>query len=99
MVFYGDLFRVFPHPDKSMKSTKWMVPSEVFSQLQGQHKAALENMIKGMFTNVSDGQYDEAKKFLDFIVMYQKGVGSDLYPDQSKIDQEILFNSLGSSLK
>ncbi len=95
MVFYGDLFRVFPHPDKSMKSTKWMVPSEVFSQLQGQHKAALENMIKGMFTNVSDGQYDEAKKFLDFIVMYQKGVGSDLYPDQSKIDQEILFNKLG----
>ncbi|MEA2049282.1 MAG: cytochrome c biogenesis protein CcsA [Campylobacterota bacterium] len=97
MVFYGDLFRVFPSPvkdDKSKVKDKWLTPMEAVNNLEDKHKMAVQNMVKGLFGSLANENFKDPIKFIDFISQYQRGVDSKLIPSEDKINNEILFNKL-----
>lgn len=51
-------------------------------------------MTRGFVNSVINEDYDSANKFIDMISTYQKKVGADVIPSESKINQEIFFNKL-----
>ena len=97
MVYYGDLFKVFPNPTplkEDKVKNKWLNPMEAISTLEDQHKMAVQNMIRGLFGAISESKYEDAIKFVNFISQYQRGVDGSLIPSQDRINNEILFNKL-----
>ncbi len=98
MTYYGNLFKIFPYFNDGSQNVdlnnRWFTPIEALQQFQGQTQKAIESMIKGFINSVILKRYDEAEKYLDFIIAYQKKAGENVMPAQNVIDNEILFNDL-----
>ena len=97
MVFYGNLFKIFPRPndghDHGAKN-KWFNPLDAMNDFHEKDKEMVQTMIRGFINSTVSADYKEANKYLDLISSYQQKVGKDVIPSQSVIDNEILFNKL-----
>ncbi|WP_258238821.1 cytochrome c biogenesis protein CcsA [Arcobacter sp. CECT 8985] len=96
MVFNASLFKIFPKvkDSTSNENNTWYTPLDAFTYFKGQNKVAVETMTRGFVNSVINEDYKSANKFIDMISTYQKKVGADIIPSESKINQEILFNKL-----
>ncbi|WP_228149984.1 cytochrome c biogenesis protein CcsA [Malaciobacter molluscorum] len=96
MVYNANLFKIFPRVSsgKVDDNNRWYNPLDAFSFFKGQNKTAVETMTRGFVNSVINEDYDSANKFIDMISTYQKKVGADVIPSESKINQEIFFNKL-----
>ena len=97
MVYYGNLFKLFPKvqkDDTSMIKNKWYNPMDAMAEFNQKDKEIVQMMIGGFVNSVVQNKYTEANKYIALISQYQNKVGSDIIPSQSIIDNEILFNKL-----
>ena len=94
MTFMGDLFRLFPKPNDP--SLKWYSPKDAISTFPPKLSNMLREILLNYFDSVNEGiksgNFDKANKALNLISTYQKRVGKDLIPSDTKIDLEILYN-------
>ena len=93
MVYYANLFKIFPKPND--KNNKWLNPLDAMEQLQGKNKQIVQVMISGFINNIIDQKYDDANKYIKLISQYQKTFGKAVYPNDTVIQGELLFNKLG----
>ena len=97
MVYYGNLFKIFPRPDYGHghnKENKWYNPLDAMNEFHDKDKEPIEKMIRGFVGAVANYNFDEANKYITFISQYQRKVGADVMPSESQIENEIFFNSL-----
>jgi cytochrome c-type biogenesis protein CcsB len=96
MVYFGNLFQIFPKAgDEENKNTKWYTPIDAMQNFQDKEKEVVTLMTRGFVDNVAAANYIEADKYLDLISQYQRKLGKNLIPSETKINNEILFNELG----
>jgi cytochrome c-type biogenesis protein CcsB len=95
-VFGGMLFKIFPKPDDGHmhNENKWYSPMDAIDSFDKEDSDVIKTLTKGFISNVANANYDEARKYLNFIKMYQKKVGSEVMPSENTIEAEILFNKL-----
>ena len=98
MVYYGNLFKIFPRPDdkhgQAIKD-KWYNPLDAMNDFAEKDNKIIKMMVRGFVNGVVSGDYIAANKNLDHISEYQQKIGKSVIPDQSTIDNEILFNKIG----
>ena len=97
MVYYGKLLDIFPIDNANinqMNNNKWYNFIDALNNFKGRDQIEVSQLIRGLISSMANGNYDEADKIVSQIQEYQKRVGSALMPEQSKIDNEILFNEL-----
>jgi cytochrome c-type biogenesis protein CcsB len=75
-------------------NNKWYNPLDAMKEFHGENQKAVEAMTRGFIDAMTNEQYEQANKFLDFMIKYQKKVGAAIMPSQSVIDNEILFNKI-----
>ncbi|MEA3315191.1 MAG: cytochrome c biogenesis protein CcsA [Campylobacterota bacterium] len=92
MVFYGDIFKIFPKSKD--KANSWYSPIDAISKFDKKDSEVVKLMISGFVNSIATSSYIEADKYLNLISQYQKTVGKDVIPSVSKIENEILFNEL-----
>ncbi|NPA57994.1 MAG: cytochrome c biogenesis protein CcsA [Aquificae bacterium] len=96
MVFTGELFRIFPlkgdpnHTWYSPKAAIETFPKEEAEKVRLLMIAYLASVDKG----VREGDWSLADKVLEKIREYQKVNGAEIYPSETKIKAEILYNRL-----
>ncbi len=94
MTFMGDLFKLFPKPNDP--SLKWYSPKEAIStfppKLSNMIREVLLNYFDSVNEGIKSGNFNKANKALELISTYQKRVGKDLVPSDTKINLEILYN-------
>ena len=97
MVFYGNLFKIFPRPDDGHghgAKNKWYNPLDAMEEFHEKDKEIVQTMVRGFINSTVNANYKEANKYLDLIAQYQQKVGAEVIPSTSVIDSEILFNKL-----
>jgi cytochrome c-type biogenesis protein CcsB len=101
MVYYADLFRIFPNPHETNTKikNKWYNPMEAMRSFSEKDKEVVKTLIGGLINGVATDNYKEANKFIDMIITYQNKLGSSIIPPKNVIDNEMLFNKLNIFLK
>ncbi len=97
MVYYGDLFKIFPKPADTSKnniSNKWYSPLAAMKEFEERDSKIIKMMVSGLITGLAASNYEEAAKYLGLIVQYQQKIGKNIIPSKDKINSEILFNKL-----
>jgi cytochrome c-type biogenesis protein CcsB len=96
MVFTGELFRIFPL--KGDPNHTWYSPKSAVEKFPEEEAKKVKLMLVGYFASVEkgikDGDWSLADKVLEKIKEYQKVNGADVYPSETKIKMEILYNKL-----
>ncbi len=92
MIFYGNLFRIYPLPDDPSKS--WYNPLEAMQKFGGSYQKAVESMTHSFIDAASEGRWQDANQAIDQISAYQRRYGADLIPESGKIKAELLYNKL-----
>ncbi len=92
MIFWSDMFKIYPKLND--QNNLWISPIQAIKTLEGQDRDIV-NMITSNFINsVGEGNYTNASKALKLVTMYQQKFGAEVYPDETKITTELLFNQL-----
>lgn len=91
----GKILKIFPIPYD--KGNKWISFLELGdSAIKGQDSAFVRNIIPFYFQTLQEAQrtggYKQADEILENITAYQKKFGSEVMPDDNKINSEILYN-------
>ncbi|MEA3497857.1 MAG: cytochrome c biogenesis protein CcsA [Campylobacterota bacterium] len=97
MVYYGNLFKVFPRPNDGHNhgaKNKWYNPMDAMGDFHEKDKKIIDMMVSGFINNVVSAKYSEANKYIDLISQYQQKIGKDVIPSVDTINSEILFNKL-----
>ena len=97
MVYYGNLFKIFPRPADGHKhgaKDKWYNPLDAMSEFHEKDKKIIQMMIRGFINGLASSNYEQADKYLNLISKYQEQVGSKVIPSKSIIENEILFNKI-----
>ncbi len=94
-IFGGGIFRLFPLP-KDTNNT-WLNYTQSM-QFQGNDSLFVSNIIPMYFKGVKEGietnNWTTADTIISYIQKFQLRYGSNVYPQQRKIDLEILYNEL-----
>ncbi len=94
-IFGGGIFRLFPLP-KDTNNT-WLNYTQS-TQFQGNDSLFVSNIIPMYFKGVKEGietnNWTTADTIISYIQKFQLRYGSNVYPQQRKIDLEILYNEL-----
>ena len=96
-VFNGSLLNIFPkvYDEQSADDNfKWYSPLEAMQEFSGQNQAAIGSVVRGLFNSTMDFDWNSANNYIDMIALYQDKVGTDIKPNASKINAEIVFNKL-----
>ena len=93
----GGIFRIYPIPDD--ENNTWVSQPETSrAPFKGTDsvfvKQSLPVYLQLLRVAKKSGDYTEANKVLDGIKKFQKKFGSEVYPDEKKIDLEIQYNKL-----
>jgi len=96
MVYFGDLFKLFPKPThgKAQESTQWYTPINAMDKFKGKDKKVIQLMVRGFINNVVAQKYKDADKYIGLIAQFQRKIGANIIPSESRIKSEILFNQL-----
>lgn len=94
MVYTGSLVRMWPKPND--KNHKWDATIEAL-QTMGPKEAEIVRLLAiGYFTSVDEamksGDWSKADEALERIEKYQRFVGASVYPNDTKVKVEILYN-------
>ncbi|SNZ07812.1 cytochrome c-type biogenesis protein CcsB [Persephonella hydrogeniphila] len=96
MVFTGELFRIFPL--KGDPNHTWYSPKSAVEKFPKEEAEKVRLFLVGYFASVEkgikDGDWSLADKVLEKIREYQKINGAEIYPSETKIKLEILYNKL-----
>jgi cytochrome c-type biogenesis protein CcsB len=95
MVYYGNLFKIYPFKDIDNTTNKWLNPIDAIQELKGKTQEFIEITTRGFISAVVDENYTDAIKYLEYIATYQKKVGYKVIPSDDMIKNEILFNKVG----
>jgi cytochrome c-type biogenesis protein CcsB len=97
-VYSGMLFNIYPEPKNAKKdntTNKWYPPMEAIEKFTGKDQEVIRTITRGFIASIVDENYTEAKKYLEFIKLFQQKAGSEVIPSKNIIDTEIFFNKLG----
>ncbi|WP_456391875.1 cytochrome c biogenesis protein CcsA [Nitratifractor sp.] len=92
MVFYGNLYRIFPMPDDPART--WYNPLEAMEKFTGPRRAAVEHLTRSFIDAVAAGEWKSALRRIDEIADYQRRFGGELIPPRKKIEAELFYNRL-----
>ena len=92
MVYYGNLFRIFPDPQSDKSNNQWYNPLDAMSAFKDKDKEMVRTMTRGLINSVITSKWDDANNYINLITQYQQKVGKSVIPTQSIIDSEISFN-------
>ncbi|WP_457624014.1 cytochrome c biogenesis protein CcsA [Persephonella sp.] len=96
MVFTGELFRIFPL--KGDPNHTWYSPKAAVEKFPKEEAEKVRLLLIAYFASVEkgikEGDWSLADKVLEKIREYQKINGADIYPSETKIKAEILYNRL-----
>jgi cytochrome c-type biogenesis protein CcsB len=92
MVFYGNLYRIFPMPGDPNHT--WYNPLEAMEKFAGKNKATVESLTRHFIDAVAQQRWSEAERMIENIRNYQHRYGADLIPPQTKVDAELFHNRL-----
>jgi len=96
MVFTGELFRIFPL--KGDPNHTWYSPKAAIEKFPKEEGEKVRLLLVAYFASVEkgikEGDWSLADKVLEKIREYQKINGADIYPSETKIKAEILYNRL-----
>lgn len=90
----GSILKIFPIAGDL--NNKWESALEIRSRLKTK-----DDTIKGQLLPLylqtlkdarSDGDYDNSSKLLEAMIVYQQRNGSEVYPSESKIKAEVIYN-------
>ena len=92
MVFFSELFKVFPLKDDP--SNKWFSPMEALKTFQGKDGEVVQFITSGFINSVAEGNYKKAEDALKLLSMYQEKMGAAVVPSSDMVKFEITFNKL-----
>ncbi|MBK3332012.1 cytochrome c biogenesis protein CcsA [Persephonella atlantica] len=96
MVFTGELLRIFPL--KNDPNHTWYSPKSAVEKFPKDEAQKIRLLLIGYFAavekGIKEGDWSYADKFLQKIKEYQKINGAVIYPSETKIKAEILYNKL-----
>ena len=94
MVYTGSLVRMWPRPGD--KNHKWDATIEALQTLQPKEAEIVRLLAVGYFGSIDEGiktgDWNKADEALARIDQYQRFVGASVYPSDSKLGAEILYN-------
>ncbi len=90
MVFTGELFKIYPKME--VGNTKWYSPMEAINTFTGKEQQIVDYITRSMLGGVAENNISLASQGITLLDTYQKRIGKDIIPAQSKIDAEIAFN-------
>lgn len=92
-IYGGGIFRFFPLPDDA--SNTWLTYIQSV-QFRGNDSLFVANIIPMYFKAIKEGldknEWSTADTIISYIKRFQLRYGSDVFPDQDKIDLEIVYN-------
>ena len=96
MVFTGELFRIFPKKDDPNHT--WYSPKAAIEHFPKDEAEKVRMLLVAYFAaldkGIKENKWDLADKVLAEIKEYQKVNGKDIYPSETKIKAELLYNRL-----
>ncbi len=96
-VFNGALLNIFPKvydQGSSDDNYKWYSPLDAIQSFTGQNQAAIQSVVRGLMSSLTEHNWEAANNFIDMTALYQDKVGTDIKPSKEKINAEIIFNKL-----
>ena len=106
-IFYallnGDFLRIFPNR-KDEKNTWFTREQHAHGKFDEEDAIFVKNItdiyLTGLKNGITTGDWTDADKALGFMDLYQKKAGAKVYPSESRIRAELLYNrlNLGSRL-
>ncbi len=92
MVFYGNLYRIFPMPGDPRHT--WYNPLEAMQKFTGKKRAEVEALTRRFIDAVAAGDWPAARERIGKIRDYQRRYGAELIPPKKKIEAELFYNRL-----
>ncbi len=94
MVFTGSIFKLFAKP--ADENNKWFATIESLQTFPQEDAARVRQVAVSYFMGVEEslktGDWSYANKAIDEIAKYQKFYGAEVYPSETKIEAELLYN-------
>lgn len=96
MVYTGSLISIWPGPNS--ENNKWYATIAAMQTFELKDAEIVRLLAVNWFNEIeksmTSGNWDEADKALNGVSNYQKKIGAEVYPDASKIETEIMYNTL-----
>ena len=96
MVYTGSLFKIFPKPQD--ENRKWYSSNEAVNVFDTTELDFVENILPFYFSSINNGittgNWTEATENLSYIKLFQERYGKDIFPDENKINIEVLYNKV-----
>jgi len=96
MVYSGALISIWPKIDD--ENNKWFATIDAIQEFDDTNSEVVRLLALNWFNTIEkalgDGNWSEADKALNGISNYQRKIGAAVYPSDSKIETEILYNEL-----
>jgi len=96
MVYTGSLMAIWPAPDDT--NHKWVATIKALKTFDIKDAEVVRllavNWFNAIEQSIKSGNWEEADKALKGVSNYQRKVGEAVYPEERKIDIEILYNKL-----
>jgi len=97
-IFYGllsgDFLRLFPLADDD--NNTWYTPSQYNQGFSQENSRFVKNIfsvyLDGLRKGINEGDWSEADEALDYISLYQQEVGAEVYPSDTDVEAELLYN-------
>lgn len=92
-LFSGNFLRIFPNKDAV--NNQWFSAKE-FKEFKKEEEAMFVKDIYSTYLNAlleakQLGSYEQAEQVLDYIHIYQKEVGSEVYPSEQRLQAELFY--------
>ncbi|NPA54260.1 MAG: cytochrome c biogenesis protein CcsA [Aquificae bacterium] len=96
MVYTGEIFRIFPL--EGDPNHTWYSPRFAVEKFPEEDKKQIRKMLIDFFSGIDEGMqagnWKKANDAIEEIRKYQKTKGAAIYPSETKIKAEILYNRL-----
>jgi cytochrome c-type biogenesis protein CcsB len=99
-IFYGlligDFLRIFPN--KLDESNTWFTGQQFQQGFAEDDAVFVQNItplyMQGLAEGLASGKWEKASEVLSYIDLYQRQAGKDVYPTDSEVKAELLYNKL-----
>ncbi|MDZ7741544.1 MAG: cytochrome c biogenesis protein CcsA [Bacteroidota bacterium] len=94
MIYNNSMLRIFPIPGHPMQ--KWVTSNEAEQEFTDEASAFVGNIL-GMYADsvkygIVTGNWEAANNTLDYLFTFQKRYGKELFPSETKLNMEIIYN-------
>jgi cytochrome c-type biogenesis protein CcsB len=96
MIYTGDLMNIVPKPKDI--NNKWYAVKDAISSFEPTDSKMIRNLFINYFSEIDNAKksnnWTKADEALTYIKKFQRAIGKDIIPDQSKIDAEKFFKRI-----